>query len=171
MKRHPSGIAAPSGTDRKLGTPRRRQVLDAQQTAVVGPDLADFEAGPAGEVAEAAEGVLVRALGPDALALAETEPGRPDVGGLVGEADEVHFDPPLPRLVEGVVAEAVEAEVAAQLAVNAGQQVQVEVAGDAGRVVVGGVQQVRVFLQVHADQDAAAGAAARPPVRSAGPSA
>src|SRR5437870_10846765 len=108
----------------------RREVLDAEQPPLVGPDPFNREAGLAGQLAEAAEGVLVRALGPDALALAETEPGRPDVGGLVGEADEVHFDPALPRLVEGVVAEAVEAEVAAQLAVDAGQQVEVEVAGD-----------------------------------------
>src|SRR5947209_2793521 len=118
----------------------RREVLDAEQPPLVGPDLLDGEARLPGQRAEAAEGVLVRALGPDALTLAEAEPDRSDVDGLVGEADEVHFHAALPRLVEGVVAEAVEAEVAAQLAVDAGQQVEVEVAGDPGRVVVGGVQ-------------------------------
>ena len=70
--------------------------------------------------------------------------------------DEMHLDAPGHRVVEGVVAEPVQVEVAAELAVDARQQVQIERRSHALGVVIGGVQDVRVFLQIDADQHGAA---------------
>ncbi len=64
----------------------------------------------------------------------------------------MHLDAPERGVVERVVAEAAQVEIAAQLAVDAREQVQVERRGDAARVVVGRVQDVGVLLQVDADQ-------------------
>src|SRR3546814_4595318 len=58
--------------------------------------------------------------------------------------------------VRGAVLETVEIEVAADVAIEPRQQVERERRGDAGRVVVGGLDDVRRLLQVDAHQRAAA---------------
>ena len=56
------------------------------------------------------------------------------------QADEMHLDPLLLAIVEGAVPEFGEVEIAVELAVHPLQQVEVERGGDAGGVVVGGVE-------------------------------
>ncbi len=55
----------------------------------------------------------------------------------------------------GAVAEAVQIEVAADLAVQARQQVEGECSSDALHIVVGGFDQCRVLVQIDADQSQA----------------
>ena len=61
--------------------------------------------------------------------------------------------------------EPVEVEIAAELAVDARQQVQVEGGVDAGLVVISAVENCRVLLQVGADQHLAAGTEQLCPIR------
>ena len=58
----------------------------------------------------------------------------------VARGDEVHFDPAEHVVPARLVAESVERNIAVQLAVDAAEQVQVELGGDAFRVVIGGDQ-------------------------------
>ena len=78
--------------------------------------------------------------------------------GLRPDADEVHFDPAPPFVEKGTVSETIEVEVAAQLAVNAGQEVEVERRRHAPGVVVGRVEDPPVLLEVDADEQPAPGA-------------
>ena len=96
----------------------------------------------------------------DRFAGVEGEAVRADVHRLPGERYQVHLDAARSGVVEGIVREAPQVEVSAQLAIDAPEQVQVEGRGDALRVVVGGMQDVGVLLQVHAHQHPA-GLAAR----------
>ena len=75
---------------------------------------------------------------------------------LVVQADQMHLDPPVARVVDGPVLEGAQVEVGAELAVDAHQQVEVEGRGHAGRVVVGAHELARVFLEVDADDQAPA---------------
>ena len=60
--------------------------------------------------------------------------------GLRDPADEVHLDALLGRVPDGEVIEGGEIEVAAELAIDADEQVLVERGGDAERIVVGELQ-------------------------------
>ncbi len=55
-------------------------------------------------------------------------------------------------VVDGDVVEGLQLEVRAVLAIQPRQQVQVEFRGDAGRVVIGGLDDIPGLLEVHADQ-------------------
>ena len=59
---------------------------------------------------------------------------------LVGEAADVYLDPALRLVVEGQMLETVDVEIAAELAVDPLQEVEVERGGHPGPVVVGGIQ-------------------------------
>src|SRR5438093_10639104 len=96
----------------------------------------------------------------DRFAGVEGEAVRADVHRLPGERYQVHLDAARSGVVEGIVREAPQVEVSAELAIDAPEQVQVEGRGDALRVVVGGMQNVGVLLQVHPHQHPA-GLAAR----------
>ena len=65
------------------------------------------------------------------------EPAAQDAHRLPARAPQVHLDAALARIVDRLVLEGAEVEGAGQLAVDAGQQVEVEGGGDALRVVVG----------------------------------
>ena len=60
---------------------------------------------------------------------------------LVAQTDEMHLDASRRFVIERVMAVRGHVEVAAELAVDPGQQVQIESGGDALRVVVCRVQQ------------------------------
>ena len=60
-------------------------------------------------------------------------------------------------IVDGVVLEGVELEVRVELAIQPGEQVQIERGSDAAAVVVGGVQHGCVLADVDAEQERAAG--------------
>ena len=66
---------------------------------------------------------------------------------LVLQADQVHLDAPVARIVDGLVAEGAEVESGAELAVDAREQVEVERRRDAGGVVVGGEEVRASFLR------------------------
>ena len=59
----------------------------------------------------------------------------------------MHLDAVTLAIVEGVMAEAVEIEIGAELAVDAAQQIEIELRGDAGGVVIGGVEDRRSFTR------------------------
>ena len=71
----------------------------------------------------------------DALALGEREGLAVDRDRLPAQAAEVDLDAMLDRVVERLVREGRQVEVGAELAVDAGQQVEREPRGDAGLVV------------------------------------
>jgi hypothetical protein len=102
-------------------SPRRGEVLDAEQVVRVGPDLADAEAGGGGERGKLFARVLVGALAADRLAVAEFDGEVAEADGLVAAADEVHLDAVVEGVVDRSVAEAGDVEVAAELAVDAGR--------------------------------------------------
>ena len=95
---------------------------------------------PCRELPEAVERVLVGILGVDGLARCEMEAVLSQRDVLCPHRYEVHLDPALGRVVEGVVAPAFQVEVRSQLAVDARKKIQIERGGHAARVVVGGVQ-------------------------------
>ena len=91
------------------------------------------------------------------LAGAEVEAAAAHPHLLIAQAHEVHLDAALARIVDRLVPEGVEIEGAAELAIDAGEQVEVEGRGHARRVVVGRHQRARVLLEVDADDQPAAG--------------
>src|SRR5437870_8850888 len=126
---------------------RSDQAVNRKQTAAVGPDFRALESRLRRQVPELGYRVFVRVLGMDRFAGVEGEAVRADVHRLPGERYQVHLDAARSGVVEGIVREAPQVEVSAQLAIDAPEQVQVEGRGDALRVVVGGVQDVGVLLQ------------------------
>src|SRR5262245_53645328 len=68
----------------------------------------------------------------------------------------MHLDAAQLAVVESAMPERSEVEIGAQLAVDAREQVEVELRRHPARVVVGGMQARRVLLEVDADQQAAA---------------
>ena len=73
-------------------------------------------------------------------------------------ADQMHLDALEFPVVDGAVLEARQIEVAAELAIDALQQVQIEAGRDALGVVIGGLQAPRVLVEVDADDQPRAGA-------------
>src|SRR5439155_21735769 len=127
------------GTPPCGGSPAPK-VVHAEQLRGVGPGRDRLEAGAGGEPPEIGDRVFVRVLGMDQLAGGEAKAASGHAGDLVGEALDVQLDPPLRVVVEGVVREAVEIDIAAELVVDAHQQVQVKRGVKPGRIVVGGVK-------------------------------
>ncbi len=77
------------------------------------------------------------------------------VRGLRAPADQVHLDRRFVLVPACLVAELCRREVGVQLAVDAMQEVEVELGGDAFAVVVGGQQDVELLAQVDADDGGA----------------
>ncbi len=80
----------------------------------------------------------------------------------------MHLDAPVTRIVDGLVSEGSEIERAGKLAVDAGEQVEVERGRDAGCIVVGKHQGAGVLLEVDADDEAPPDATAPRGRRAAG---
>ena len=72
----------------------------------------------------------------------------------------MHFDAVALAVVEGLVAELVEIEVGAELAVDAGQEVEIELRGYAGGVIIG-VDVIKDAKILNAAYDDAAGVTAK----------
>src|SRR4051812_16748360 len=106
----------------------------------IGPGGFDLEAGAQKEITNAGDGVLVTVLGVDALALLERnlQTYQLHFDRLVEHAFKMHLDAGTIRIPQGYVAEEVEIEIAAEFTVDARQDVLIEAAGDALRVVIGG---------------------------------
>jgi hypothetical protein len=94
-----------------------------------------------GEAAAGEEGLvgeLVAVFGVNGFELGEWDSLAGDVDDLGDEAFEVHLDAAFVAVPAGAVDEGVEVEVGVEVAVEAAEDVEVEVGGDAGCVVVGG---------------------------------
>ena len=76
----------------------------------------------------------------------------------VARGDQMHLDPRQHVVPARLVAEGVERDVAVELAVDPLEQVEVELGGDAFRVVIGRDQPLDRLDPVHADQQPRAGA-------------
>src|SRR4051794_30032529 len=121
--------------------------MDAEEVASVHPGCAREPASGTSERLKLGDRVLVRVLGGDAFARREAEGAPQDSGALRARADQVDLDAALVRIVAGAVAESGEVEVAAQLAIDAGEKVQVEGGGDPFFIVVGAHEAVGVFFK------------------------
>ena len=96
------------------------------------------EAAAGEEVVQGFVGELVGVFGVDGFELGEGDSLAGYVDGLGDEAFEVHLDAAFVGVPAGAVDEAVEVEVGVKVAVEAGEDVEVEGCGDADCVVVGG---------------------------------
>ena len=96
------------------------------------------EAAAGEEAVEGLVGELVAVFGVNGFELGEWDSLAGDVDDLGDEAFEVHLDAALVGVPSGAVGEGVEVEVGVEIAVEAGEYVEVESCGDAGYVVVGG---------------------------------
>src|SRR4029079_6115618 len=97
----------------------------------------------------------MRVLGVDALAIGKREGAPENVNSLPREADEIHLDAALGLVVDGVMREAAKVELAVELAVDPGEQIEVERPGHAARIVIGGKQNWRRLPEVHSDKKSA----------------
>ena len=77
---------------------------------------------------------------------------------LIGEAADVDFDPPLRLVIKSHMLEAVDIDIAVELAVDAFEEVEIERRRDPGPIVVGGVEDLGVLFQIDADQHLSPGA-------------
>src|SRR5258707_11962666 len=85
------------------------------------------------------------------------EAASSDPRGLVGEALQIELHPPLFLAVEGQMLEPAGIEVAAELAIDPLQEVEVEGGVEPGAVVVGALENGSVLLEVGPDQHLALG--------------
>ena len=72
--------------------------------------------------------------------------------GLRGQADNVHLDAPGLFIVDRLMGEAVEIEIAAKLTIDADEQIEIEFGGNAFGVVIGGDQDRGRLLEIDPDQ-------------------
>ncbi len=115
----------------------------------------------ADEVALQALGRELRAdLGAHLLAGVEVhgQVQRAHERGVLAARAQAHLDPLVLAVEQGDVVEVLGVEVGVQLAVEHAQHVAVELGGDALRVVVGGLEHLRVLDQVGAHQQVVLGA-------------
>ena len=92
----------------------------------------------------------------DRLAGPEFEAPAGDADDTAPSADEVHLDAAVRFVVERTVGERVEVEIGPHLAIDACQQVEIELCGVPLGIVVGAIQDRSGLVQIHADQRRAA---------------
>src|SRR3970040_1031439 len=119
--------------------------MDAEQPLGIRPALDRREARGPSQLLELADRVLVGGLGVDRLPLPEAELAAVDRDRLRLHALQMHLDTAGRLVVEGAVAKRRKIKVGAELAIDAGEQVEVEPGGDAARIVVRGVESGRVL--------------------------
>src|SRR3990172_21814 len=130
--------------------------MQAEEGVGIGPGLDREPARGAREALEFRDGVFVRVLGMNALALGEHERASEHARDLVGEAPKVHLDAALALIVDRLVREAAQIEVAVKLAIDAREQIEIERGGDAQTVVIGGKQDIQALFQIDAHEKGAA---------------
>ena len=109
---------------------------------------------PAGscQLSKLLQRVLIGTLCPDALAQFESNLDLSNTNRLVHKAHQMHLDPTLPRIIEGIVPKLVELEVSTQFLVHALKQVQVEPRRYPLSIIIGAMQDIEVLLQIYPDQ-------------------
>src|SRR6266550_2910811 len=100
----------------------------------------------------------------DDLAGRELDHMTGNVDRLPPPAHEMHFDATALTVVERPMAELVDIEVSRELAIDAREQVEVELRGYACGIVIGGVENVGVLDEVNANDEGRAGAQYAPGV-------
>src|SRR5487761_2079966 len=93
--------------------------VHAEQVGGVGPGMTGSETGALRHRAEFIHAVLAGNLGKDGFAAAEAEALAADMYELRGHAFDVHLYPAPCLVVEGAVAESLQLEIPAQLAIDA----------------------------------------------------
>ena len=115
--------------------------------------------GPFSHAANFLGAEFVRRFGPDGFAACERDRQAElvDRNTLCGAGPQMHLDSRLTLVVACLVGETRQIESAAQLAIDARQQIQIEGRGHAQRIVIGAQQGRSVFDQVGAQQQCVAG--------------
>src|SRR3954449_7951545 len=126
--------------------------MDAEQRVAVGPGMDDREPGAGGERTELVDRVLVRIFGVNEFASGECEAAAGDGNRLFGEAFQIQLHAAGFGIVERDMREAIDIDIAVQLAIYPDQQIEIERGIDAGAVVIGGVENFRPLFQIGADQ-------------------
>src|SRR3954451_931236 len=124
---------APLAPERLL---RRLQRMHREHLRGIRPALAHPPTRALRQRREALDAVFVAVLGVDALAGAEREAGAEQAHGLALLADQVHLDAVPLAIVDRAMGEGGKVEIAAELAVDPHQHIEIEASGDAGGIVI-----------------------------------
>src|SRR5262249_50327770 len=151
-------IMAPLGKESGGFGRFRHQGGDREIVVRIGPDRAGIPTGAARERSEALDAVFVAVLGVDGLAGTEIETLAENAHLLPAQARKMHLDAAQLAIVKSVMLERARVEVSAELAIDPDQQVAIELRGDPLRVVVGGVERLRVLDEIDADDERRAAA-------------
>src|SRR5271166_4573915 len=122
--------------------------MNREICAGVGPRRKRRPSRPARQRGKGVQRVFVAVLRVNGLAGAKLDQSAGNLNPLTLVAGEVHLDAMSLGVVEGVMAEACQLEVAVELAVDAREQVEVEAGSDAGHIIVGGVEDAGILHQV-----------------------
>src|SRR5439155_15844126 len=95
--------------------------------------------------------VLVAALGMDRLVGRKLDQVTRYVDRLSASAHEMHLDAAPLAVVERPMAERVDIEVRQELAIDAREQIEVELGGHARGIVIGGIENVGVLDEIDTD--------------------
>lgn len=82
--------------------------MDAEKIVVVDPNLCGVPTGRTGELLKLMYGIFVGIFGVNGFAGKEFEPLAVNAHHLIPHTDQMHLDPPLARVVDGLVPKAVE---------------------------------------------------------------
>src|SRR5688572_27857333 len=132
-----------------------RQVRDAEEPLWVNPALLDPHPCRSRQLLQVVQRVLVRVLCPNGFPLREFKLALGYGYVLILLRYELHLHAAVDRIVEGMMPELTGLKIGAQLAVDPLEQVQVESGRHAASVVIGGLDRLRVLLQVRPQEHAA----------------
>lgn len=136
---------------------RDDEMEDREPALWISPNPGGFaETGRRRQARESFQGMLVGEFGDDRFASRKLEFLAADPHGLVRLADEMHLDAAFALIVNGLMPPERKIEIRAELAVGAGEQIEVELGRHPGAVIVGGLQDFAVFLEIHPDDKTAA---------------
>src|SRR5215831_16751510 len=126
--------------------------MKAEEPVLIGPRVPWPPSGAARQRSESVDRVFMRVLGVNALAFDEAKLVPEDANGLARQTHEMHLDTAFGVVIDRIMGETPDIDVAAELAIDAFEQIEVEGGGDAAAIVVGRDQDCRVLLQINADE-------------------
>src|SRR5260221_5263448 len=128
------------------------EILHTEQLPWVRPHLLDGKARSCRQLCKLLERIFVRTLRPDAFAQFEGNLNIPNANRLVFQTHQVHLDPTLAWIIEGIVAKLVQLEIGVQFLVNAYKQVLIELSCPSLRIIIRTMQDVEVLLQIYSNE-------------------
>src|SRR5262245_59127096 len=131
--------------------------MHCEELLSIHPMKARHVAGSVRQFLELGDRVLVRILRMYRFAGAKMEDASRQRYALLAHAYEVHLDASKRSIIESMMAKGIEVEVGTEFAIDAHEQIEVELGGNVLGVVVGRVKQRGVLLEIHANQHAARG--------------